>query len=60
MGDRYYGEDYRLFAELQAHGCHFVVRLCEQAAVNVEEELAVDAAEHNWLELGHEEKMQDM
>ncbi|MCE9609204.1 MAG: transposase [Chthoniobacter sp.] len=26
VGDRYYGEDYGLFAELEAHGCHFVVR----------------------------------
>ena len=23
VGDRYYGEDYRLFEELTAHGCHF-------------------------------------
>ena len=46
VGDRYYGEDYALFAELQAHGCHFVVRLCEQAVVNVEEELAVSAEDH--------------
>lgn len=59
VGDRYYGEDYRLFEELTAHGCHFVVRLCEQAAVNVEEELAVDAEDRAagvrrqaWVRLG--------
>ena len=45
VGDRYSGEDYALFAELQAHGCHFVVRLCEHAVLHVEEELAVDAAD---------------
>lgn len=47
VGDRYYGEDYRLFAELIAHDCHFVVRLCEQAAVNVEEELEVTAEDRS-------------
>jgi hypothetical protein len=59
VGDRYYGEDYRLFEELTAHGCHFVVRLCEQAAVNVEQELAVSAEDHAagvrrqaWVRLG--------
>ena len=59
VGDRYYGEDYRLFQELTAHGCHFVVRLCEQAAVEVEEELAVSAEDRAagvcrqaWVRLG--------
>jgi DDE family transposase len=59
VGDRYYGEDYRLFEELSAHGCHFVVRLCEQAAVNVEQELPVSAFDHAagvrrqaWVRLG--------
>ena len=59
VGDRYYGEDYRLFAELIAHECHFVVRLCEQATVNVEEELEVSAEDRAagvcrqaWVHLG--------
>lgn len=59
VGDRYYGEDYGLFEELTAHGCHFVLRLCEQAAVDVEQELLVDAADraagvrrHGWVRLG--------
>lgn len=59
VGDRYYGEDYALFEELSAHGCRFVVRLCEQAAVEIEEELLVDAADHAagvrrqaWVRLG--------
>ena len=59
VGDRYSGEDYALFAELQAHGSHFVVRLCEHAVLHVEEELAVDAADRAagvrrqaWVRLG--------
>lgn len=59
VGDRYYGEDYALFHELQAHGCHFVLRLCDAAAVAVEEELALDDADRSagvcraaWVRLG--------
>ena len=39
VGDRYYGEDYRLFGELDALGCFFVLRLREAAVIEVEEEL---------------------
>jgi hypothetical protein len=64
VGDRYYGEDYSLFEELTAHGCRFVVRLCEQAAVNIEQELAVSAEDHAagvrrqaWVRLGADERV---
>lgn len=59
VGDRYYGEDYRLFEELTAAGCHFVIRLCDQAVVTVEEELPVSAEDQAagvrrqaWVRLG--------
>ena len=31
VGDRYYGEDYALFAELSAAGCSYVLRLRQEA-----------------------------
>jgi hypothetical protein len=45
VGDRYFGEDYALFGELHERGCRYVVRLCDKAVVNVEEELPVNDAE---------------
>ncbi len=39
VADRYYGEDYRFFEQLEASGVAFVVRLRDQAVVNVETEL---------------------
>jgi hypothetical protein len=41
VGDRYYGEDYAAFGQMQAAGVAFVVRLRDEAVFNVEEELAV-------------------
>ena len=59
VGDRYYGEDYRLLAELSHRGCHYVIRLRETAVIQVEEELPVSAADHAagvvrqaWVQLG--------
>lgn len=43
VGDRYYGEDYRLFAELQQAGCSFVLRLRQEAVFEVSEEFALSA-----------------
>jgi len=45
VGDRYFGEDYRLLTKLKLQGCAYVVRLREQATINVEEELAVTEAD---------------
>jgi hypothetical protein len=43
VGDRYYGEDYRLFAELQQAGCSFVLCLRQEAVFEVLEEFARSA-----------------
>lgn len=59
LGDGYYGEDYQLFRELEEAGVAFVVRLRDQAVVNVQEELELTAADrqakvirHAWVKLG--------
>ena len=43
IGDRYYGEDYSLFGQLEELGCHYIIRLRDEAVINVEEELALSA-----------------
>lgn len=45
VGDRYYAEDYQCLKELDAHGCAYIVRLCDQAVVNVIEELPLSEAD---------------
>ena len=45
MGDRYFGEDHRIYEELSARGCHYLLRLREATTLNVEEELAVSPAD---------------
>lgn len=42
VGDRNYGRDYGLFARLDGSGCGYVMRLCDQAAMTVIEELPVN------------------
>ena len=42
-GDRYYGEDYKLFADVDGKGGFFVFRFRESAVRNAEEELPVTA-----------------
>jgi hypothetical protein len=42
-GDRYYGEDYQLFEDLQQAGSSFVLRLRQEAAFEVVEEFALSA-----------------
>jgi hypothetical protein len=44
VGDRYYGEDYQLLGELDEAGVALVVRLRDQAVINVEEELPLTEA----------------
>jgi hypothetical protein len=41
VGDRYYGEDYGLFGELEQAGCSFVLRLRQEAVFEVIEEFAL-------------------
>ncbi len=62
IGDRYFGEDYRLFGRLNLKQCACVVRLREAAVIHVEEELAVSPADRQagvvrqgWARLGARE-----
>jgi len=59
IGDRYYGEDYHLFGELEDAGVAFVVRLRDEAVIQVEEELPLSEADRQarvirsaWVRLG--------
>jgi hypothetical protein len=59
VGDRYYGEDYQLFGELDAAGVAFVVRLRNEAVIQVQEELPLTEADRQakvirtaWVRLG--------
>ena len=45
VGDRYYGQDYRLLDELSGHGCQYVIRLRDEAVVNVAEDLPLRQAD---------------
>ena len=45
VGDRYYGEDYALFSELQRAGCSYLLRLRQEARFEVLEEWPLSAAE---------------
>jgi hypothetical protein len=64
VGDRYYGEDYQLFGEIDQAAGFFVFRIKENAVVHVEEELPLSEADraaglvrHRWARLGaHEAK----
>lgn len=64
VGDRYYGEDYSLFGELSAKGCHYVLRVNANAAVQAEEELPVGNQDRKagvvrqaWVRLGVDERV---
>jgi Holliday junction resolvase-like predicted endonuclease len=59
VADRYYGEDYQLFGELDQAGVAFVVRLREEAVINAEVELPLIDADRQakviraaWVWLG--------
>jgi hypothetical protein len=59
VGDRYFGENYKLFARLEQKGCAYVIRLLDQATINIEEELPVSATDRAagvvrqaWVTLG--------
>lgn len=45
VGDRYYGEDYQWFGELERAGVAFVVRLRKEAALELSQELPLTAAD---------------
>lgn len=59
VGDRYFAEDYKVFGQLEARECAYVLRVREPAAINVEEELPITAADQQvgvlrqaWARLG--------
>lgn len=67
VGDRYYGEDYRMFAEMDQTGVAFVVRLRDEAVINVEDELPLSEADRKarvirsaWARLGSTPKYHSM
>lgn len=41
MGDRYFGEDYALFGQLERAGCSYLLRLRQEAVFQVEQEFAL-------------------
>jgi len=67
VGDRYYGEDYRLFGEIDQAQAFFVIRIKEDAVVQVEEDLplsepdqAAGVVRHAWVHLGARAKSRSM
>lgn len=59
VGDRYYGEDYKLFSDIDQAGGYFVFRFKDNAVINLEEELALTEEDraagvvrHAWVTLG--------
>jgi hypothetical protein len=62
VGDRYYGEDYQLFADVEQASAFFVFRLKESAVIHTERELplreedrAAGVVRHLWAVLGANE-----
>ena len=45
VGDRYYGEDYALFSELERAGCSYLLRLRQEACFEVMEEWPLSAGD---------------
>jgi Transposase DDE domain len=45
VGDRYYGEDYALFNQLEQAGCYYLLRLRQEARFEVVEEWPLSAAD---------------
>jgi hypothetical protein len=67
IGDRYYGEDYKLFWKLNHKGCVYIVRLREEAVINVEEELPLSQEDRQarvvrqgWVRLGATDRSRSM
>jgi DDE family transposase len=59
VGDRYYGEDYQLFGEIDQAKAFLVIRIKQDAVINLEEELTVSPEDraagvvrHAWVRLG--------
>lgn len=67
VGDRFYGNDYKLFAQIDAAKGFFVFRLHDRAVIHLEEKLPITPADraagvvrHAWVHLGATEKLRSM
>jgi hypothetical protein len=67
VGDRYYGQDYKLFGDVERQGGFFVFRFRESAVINVQEELPLTAEDqaagnvrHCWATLGATEALRSI
>ena len=67
VGDRYFGEDYQMFEELEKAGVAFTVRLRDDAVLQVEEELPLSPADRKasvirqaWVRLGCKARYRSM
>lgn len=67
VSDRLYGQDYKLFNQIQVAKGFFVFRINETAVIQTEQELAVSPADaaagvvrHAWVRLGATEKLRSM
>lgn len=67
VGDRYYGNDYKLFTAVDKAQAFFVFRLKDQAVIHIEEELplspedrAAGVMRHAWVHLGATEQLRSM
>lgn len=65
VGDRYFGENYRLLGLLEGKKCAYVLRLRDQATISVEKELPVSCADRAagvvrqaWVRLGCRQRYQ--
>lgn len=62
IGDRYFGKNFQIFDRLQRKGCNYVIRLIEEATLNVLEEIPLGAEDRQagvvrqaWATLGKEQ-----
>jgi hypothetical protein len=62
IGDRYFGKNFQLFGQLERRGCAYVIRMVEEATINVLEEIPVSEGDRRegvvrqaWATLGKEE-----
>jgi hypothetical protein len=67
VGDRLYGQSYKLFEEIDRAKAFFVFRLNQCAVIHVEEELVLSAADqqagitrHAWVHLGATEQLRSI
>lgn len=62
VGDRYFGKSFKLFGRLQDKGCNYVIRLIEEATINVLQDIALAPQDRKagvvrqaWATLGKEQ-----